>query len=472
MEKERNEQICLQTEGVEAAGPARTFGRLKAALAWLGFLGFFSVLNETVFTVSLPDIAKQFGVPPSTANWVTISFVITFGIGSAIYGRLSDMYGVKWLLVIGLCIYSGGSLLGLFAQASFPAVLAARFIQGAGASAVPAMIMVMIARYVGAGDRGKAFGVVGSLIAMGEGIGPVIGGVIADSIHWSFLFLIPVVTLVSIPFFLRALPDEPARKGKVDVPGALLLSAVIVMFTLYTTGYQWGYLAGSILLLGVFALYIHRANEPFIEPALFGKPRFVKGVLSGCMLLGTVAGFISMVPYMMREMHHLSTGLIGGGILFPGTMSVALFGAIGGRLADRRGHAFVMTLGVSMITASFLVTALFAEQTPWLTTGALVLTFGGLSFVKTVISSSVADTLEEHEAGAGMGMLNLACFLSEGIGIAIVGGMLSNRFLDFPLLPTVSQPGAFAYSNLLLVFVLVMFAGRAVYALAFDHRRR
>lgn len=471
MDKERNEQDRLQTEGAEAAGPARAFGHLPAVFAWLGFLGFFSVLNETVFTVSLPDIANQFGIPPSTANWVTISFVITFGIGSAIYGRLADMYGVKWLLVIGLCIYSGGSLLGLFAPFSFPAVIAARFIQGAGASAVPAMIMVMIARYIGPEDRGKAFGIVGSMVAMGEGIGPVIGGVVADTIHWSFLFLLPVVTLVSIPFFLRVLPHEPSRKGKVDVKGALLLSAVMAMFTLYTTGYQWGYLAGSFLLLGMFAFYIRRVEQPFIEPSLFRKPRFVKGVLTGCILLGTAAGFISMVPYMMRDVHHLSTGLIGGGILFPGTMSVAFFGVVGGRLADRRGHLFVLSLGVFLITMSFLGTALFADQTPWLMTGALVLAFGGLSFVKTAISSSVAETLEEHEAGAGMGMLNLACFLSEGIGAAIVGGLLSNSLLDFPLLPTVGQPAAFVYSNLLIVFALLVFVGRVIYSSAYGRRQ-
>ncbi|RAP31001.1 hypothetical protein C2W64_00173 [Brevibacillus laterosporus] len=282
--------------------------------------------------------------------------MIAFAIGSAVYGKISDMYGVKKLLIIGLSIYSGGSLFGLLTQASFPAVIVARVIQGAGASAVPALIMVIVARFIKAENRGKAFGMVGSMVAMGEGIGP-------------------------------------AHKGKVDVFGALLLSIGVVLFTLSTTEDKWFYMLISLVLFLIFSLY-------------------------------TVAGFISMVPYMMRDVHQLSTGMIGGGILFPGTLSVIFFGILGGNLVDKRGNKFVLYLGVFFFTLSFIVISLFVDKTPWQTSIMLILTFGGLSFVKTVISSSVAETLVSEEVGAGMGMLNLACFLSEGIGVAIVGGAI------------------------------------------------
>lgn len=454
----------------EVGLPNQTFKNVKKALAWLSFLAFFSVLNETVFNVALPDIAKQFVVPPAVANWVNTSFILSFSIGSAIYGKISDMYGIKKLLIIGLLTYSAGSLFGIFAYAYLPAIIAARFIQGAGASAVPALIMVIIARHVRSEDRGKAFGLVGSLVAVGEGMGPVIGGMIAHYVHWSFLFIIPMMTLVSIPFFLKVLPNESVSKGQIDILGVLLLSIGIVMFTLYTMQYNWIYIVISVVLFVGFSLHIRRAKEPFIELSLFRKRKFIIGVLTGCILLGTVAGFISMVPYMMRDVHQLTTVMIGSGIIFPGTMSVIVFGIIGGTLVDKRGNTFVLSLGLFLSIFSFLIISLFLDETPWLMTGMLIFTFGGLSFIKTVISNSVADSLEPEEAGAGMGMLNFACFLSEGIGIAVVGGMLTKRTLDFPLLPTVENAASFLYSNVLLVFIIVMTIGWALYTLAFRRK--
>jgi DHA2 family metal-tetracycline-proton antiporter-like MFS transporter len=250
-------------------------------------------------------------------------------------------------------MYSGGSLLGLLSQFYFAGIIAARFIQGAGASVVPALIMVIVARYIGSEDRGKAFGLVGSFVAMGEGIGPAIGGVVAHYIHWSVLFMFPMMTLLSIPFFVHALPNEDRRKGKVDFLGALLLSLGIVMVTLYTTQFQMKYILFGFVLFVGFAIHILHTEQPFIEPSLFMNRKFILGFLTGCILLGTAAGFISMVPYMMKDVHHMTTDIIGGVIIFPGSMSVILFGIVGGTLVDKRGNTFVFYLGLFLIGAIY-----------------------------------------------------------------------------------------------------------------------
>ncbi|WP_412094657.1 MFS transporter [Bacillus atrophaeus] len=447
----------------------QTFSNVKKAFVWLGFLAFFSVFNETVFNVTLPVIEKQFGVQPAAANWVNTSFILSFAIGTVIYGKISDVYGIRNLLVIGLLTYSGGSLFGILAHSYLPAIFAARFIQGAGASAVPALIMVMVARYVRSEDRGKAFGIIGSLVAMGEGIGPAIGGIIAHYVHWSLLFIIPMLTLVSMPFFLRELPNESISKSKIDTLGATLLSIGIVMFTLYTTQYNWIYIFISVFILAWFSVHIHRTKAPFIKPSVFRNKKFIIGVLTGCILLSTVAGFLSMIPYMMRDVYQLNTVMIGMGILFPGTISVIFFGIVGGILVDKRGNNFVLSIGLVLIIFSFLVISLLIDRAALLITVMLILILGGLSFVKTVISNCVAASLKPEETGTGMSMLNFACFLSEGIGIAFVGGMLTNRTLDFPLLPG-GNASSLLYSNVLLVFTVMMIIGGTLYTLVFNRK--
>lgn len=445
------------------------FQNRNLAIAWLSFLAFFSVLNETVFNVALPDIAGQFGITPALANWVNTSFILSFSVGSAVYGKISDRFGSKKLLMFGLLVYSGGSLLGFLAHMYLPALFAARFIQGIGASSVPALIMVMITRFIGPNSRGKAFGMVGSLVALGEGIGPALGGLITQYVHWSFLFMIPIMTLVVLPFLYKILPSElTVSKEKVDVAGIILLSAGILLFSIFTTHYHWISLVLSILLIGGFAYHIVRVKDPFIEPALFQNSKFIIGVVSGCILLGTTAGFLSMVPYMMRNIHQLGAGLIGSGVLLPGTMGVILFGFIGGILVDKRGNRSALTTGLFMILISFLVLSLLLDQSPWLTTGVLIAILGGLSFIKTAISNTVAESLDPANAGAGMGMLSFACFLSEGFGIAIVGGMLSQKQLAARLIH-LENPAASLYSNILLVLLIAMMLGGALYLL---HYRR
>lgn len=430
--------------------------RHNQILIWLCVLSFFSVLNEMVLNVSLPDIANDFNKSPASTNWVNTAFMLTFSIGTALYGKLSDQLGIKRLLLFGIIINCFGSVIGFVGHSFFPILILARFIQGAGAAAFPALVMVVVARYIPKENRGKAFGLIGSIVAMGEGIGPAIGGMIAHFIHWSYLLLIPMMTIITVPFLIKLLKKEVRIKGHFDIVGIILMSVGIVFFMLFTTSYNISFLIISILSFLIFVKHIRKVTEPFVEPALGKNISFIIGVLCGGLIFGTVAGFIYMVPYMMKDVHQLSTAAIGSVIIFPGTMSVIIFGYIGGLLVDRKGPLYVLTIGVTFLSVSFLIAAFFLEVTPWLLTIILVFVFGGLSFTKTVISTIVSSSLKQKEAGAGMSLLNFTSFLSEGIGIAIVGGLLSVRLLNQKLLPMDLDQSTYLYSNMLFLFTGVV----------------
>ena len=184
----------------------------KKLIPWINYLIFFTVVNETVFNVSTPKISEQFVLTPSGVSWMMTIFMVFFGIGSLIYGKLSDLYSPKGLIIIGVVIYNVGSILGFVMRFSYPWVILSRAIQGIGASAIPALVFVVIARYFEASERGKVFGTITSTVSFGIGVGPVVGGFVSGSLHWAYLFLIPLFTLISIPFFNRELPQEPRRE--------------------------------------------------------------------------------------------------------------------------------------------------------------------------------------------------------------------------------------------------------------------
>jgi MFS transporter, DHA2 family, metal-tetracycline-proton antiporter len=106
---------------------------------WLSFLIFFAVLNETVFNVSIPKIAEQFELNAAAVSWVMTTFMVFFGIGSVIYGRLADLYSLRRLIEFGTVLYCVASVFGFIVQDSYALVIVARALQAMGASAIPAL---------------------------------------------------------------------------------------------------------------------------------------------------------------------------------------------------------------------------------------------------------------------------------------------------------------------------------------------
>src|SRR5699024_6314787 len=208
-----------------------------------------------------------------------------------------------------------GSVIGFVGHSFFSLLIMARFIQGAGAAAFPALVMVVVARYIPKENRGKAFGLIGSIVAMGEGVGPAIGGMIAHYIHWSYLLLIPMITIITVPFLMKLLKKVVRIKVNFDIKGIIimsigfvffifiLLSVIILFFMFFKTSYSISFLILSLLSLLIFVKHIRKVTDPFVDPGLGKNIPFMIGVLCGGIIFGTVAGFVSMVPYMMKDVH-------------------------------------------------------------------------------------------------------------------------------------------------------------------------
>jgi MFS transporter, DHA2 family, metal-tetracycline-proton antiporter len=439
---------------------------LKKLVPWIVYLIFFAVLNETVFNVSTPKIAEQFALSPSGVSWMMTIFLVFFGIGSVIYGRLSDIFSLRRLIVVGIVIYNIGSVMGFILQSSYPLVIISRAIQGMGASAIPALIFVVVARYVESSDRGKVFGIITSTVSFGIGLGPVIGGFVSNSLHWSYLFLIPLLMLISISFLINILPEEPRRTGKVDIIGAILVASTVGFFVVYLNYSEWYYLVSfiSFLIGSIFRMQI--ATEPFIQPSLFRNVKFRNGVIVGFSLFSIVIGILFLIPLMMHEIYNFNTGQIGM-VLFPGAISSVVFGPIAGTLADRKGNSFVVVIGLALLMASMILMAFFLSISAIIITTALLLTYVGFSLFQTAMINSVSQTLPENETGVGMGLFNLIATLAGAVGVAIAGKILDGRWLDFSFLTTVTQAKGYSYSNILLLFSIIVLLGGLLYLRSF-----
>jgi MFS transporter, DHA2 family, metal-tetracycline-proton antiporter len=440
----------------------------KKLVPWISYLIFFAVLNETVFNVATPKIAEQFSLGLSGVSWIMTIFMIFFGICSIIYGKLSDLYSLKRLIVIGVVIYSVGSIIGFVFQSSYLLIIVARAVQGIGASAIPALIFVVVARYFPVAERGKIFGLITATVSFGIGLGPVIGGFVAGSLHWSFLFVIPLFTLIAIPFLRKELPEEKQGEGSVDIIGATLVGLTIGALMVYLTFSDWYYLAAFVILLAGFIISIRTTTNPFIDSSLFKNRLFRNGVIIGFSLFSIVIGVLFVIPLMLHEVHGLSTSEIGL-ILFPGAISSVVFGPIGGSLADRKGNNFVVVIGLGLLVASLILISLLMTISPWLVSASLLLLYVGFSLFQTALVNSVSQTLPVHKMGVGMGLFNLVSIISGAMGTALFGKILDGKWLAFRVFSVSSNAKTFAYCNLLILFSIVVILGGLLYLRSYQN---
>jgi len=442
----------------------------RKLVPWIIYLIFFAVLNETVFNVSTPKIAEQFRLTPSGVSWMMTIFMVLFGIGSVIFGKLSDLYALKKLILVGILLYNAGSLIGFIFQSSYPLVILSRGVQGIGASAIPALIFTAAARYFPMEERGKVFGSLTSTVSLAVGLGPVIGGFVSQSMNWADLFLIPLLVLVSIPFFNKVLPEEPRREGGVDLPGAVLLALMVGALVLGLNLGPWYYYAAFAFFTVAFLARIRTATDPFVPPDLFTNTRFRDGVGVGLLLFSVVLGVLFLVPLMLHEVHGLGTRAIGM-VLFPGAISSVFCGPYAGNLADRKGNPFVLALGLSFLAAGIIVMGFWLRISFYVVGACLLLVYVGFSLFQTALMNSVSQTLPEKETGIGMGVFNLVAVISGALGTAVVGKILGGKWLENLAPPFLNQGAGLAYSDILLIFSVIVFLGGALYLRSYGEKR-
>lgn len=445
-------------------------GPRQPLVRWLSFLIFFAVLNETVFNVSTPTIAAEFGLSAATVSWVMTIFMVFFGIGSVVYGRLADLYSLRRLIEFGTCLYCVASVAGFLMRDSYALVVLARAVQAMGASAIPALCFVVIARSIPVEGRGAVFGFITSVISVSIGIGPVLGGFVSGHMHWSILFLMPLPTLVALPALRRLLPLEARRPGSIDLIGAFLVSATVGLLVLSLNLMEPVWLISLGVAALALGLWMAFAKEPFIDPRLFANRGFRNGVVVGTVLFSVVFGVFFLIPLMLARLHGVGTDQIGL-LLFPGAISAVYFGPYAGVLADRRGSPFVVGIGVLLLAGSMVASAVLLGFSPWVMLVTMIGTYVGFTMFQTAMVNTVSQTLRPEESGIGMGIFNLISIVAGALGTTLVGRTLDGLWLDTGLVSLARNAEAFVYSDVLLGLALLVLAGGQLYRHTFLPRR-
>ncbi len=430
---------------------------------------FFSVLNGMMFNVAIPEIAREFDLLPSEVSWVMTGYILLFGLGSLVYGRLADQRSVRGLITLGLVLLNAGSLVG-FVSTSYPMVIAARLIQASGGAAIPALAMLVATKYMPSESRGKVLGIIASTVALAAGTGPILGGFVAAALNWRYLFLMTLVTILAIPSLRKMLPDETGEDTRFDVAGSVLVGLGLASLLFAFTQGRWWLILPGLALLVLFIARQERTEVPLVPPQVYRNRLFRNTAAITFLAIGSTFAMLFMTPLMLSAVNGLGVFDIGLA-LFPGALSAALMGTVGGHLLDRKGSAFVATIGLVLAILGYLLLSTFAGGPVPLVAAVLVVGYVGFAFLQSSLPHTASSTLPPEMTGVGMGFYNLVFFMSGAFSASVVGRVLDVHRGSFCINPLAACAPGWAYSNIYLGLAALSAAALVLYLITFRGKR-
>jgi EmrB/QacA subfamily drug resistance transporter len=428
----------IPTVATPAAPARRTNSTMLVVYLALGGLSF-AVLQSMV-APALSTIGTDLGVSTGDVSWILTAYLLSASVLTPILGRLGDMVGKRRILIIVLVLLLAGTLLAALAP-NLTVLIVARAMQGAAGAVMPLSIGI-VRDELPKEKIGVTIGILSAIFGVGAGVGIVAAGPIVENLTWHWLFWLPLVLIViALLGVIFGMKESPVKKpGRLDVVGALVLSASLVALLLaISEGQNWGWgSAGTIGLLafGAVALVAFvfielRVAEPLIDMRLMK----IRGVWSAN-ILALVFGFAMfgtfvLVPTLLQLPAATGYGFgktasEAGIFLLPTVLMMVVFGPIAGALVRKVGAKPPMLLGALFVTAAFVLPAI-AHGEIWQVVVSGLLTGAGIGLAFAAMSNAIIESVPAVQTGESIGVNTIARTIGSSIGTAVIAALISSH---------------------------------------------
>lgn len=407
---------------------------------------FISVLDQSATSIVIPKISNHFGADIPTAQWLAIGYMLSVSALMMPAGALTNKLGTKTAWIWGLIAFTIASMIAV-ASVSFSMVLAAKIFMGIGAAVIQANGMAMIARAFPDSERGKAVGLHMTVVGIGAIGGPVIGGIIDSLIGWRAIFaFVALFSLIAIAAACLVLKsnDNSNNSGeeRFDWLGmffsaaGLVLAMLVITFAQELGWFSWEILSGlgmSVVLFGSFIIWEKKVVNPILPLFLFKSTAFSIGATTRFVSFVASSATFFLMPFFLVAGLGMST-MTAAWYLLPGSLGMALFGPISGKLSDKMGTRIPGFLGLIISAISlFIFASLKLDSNLVLVAIASGLSGMGGSIFMAPNSSAIMGSAGRSHYGIVSAFLNLNRNTAHVVGIAIptavvVGVMTSLGF--------------------------------------------
>ncbi len=387
-------------------------------------------IDGSVINVALPAMAMDFGTDTGTIAWVIITYLLMMAGLLLVFGKIADRGFIRRVFLAGFVIFTLGSVACGIAP-SLEVLLAARLVQGAGASMIAAVAPLICVRYLPAPMLGMALGVIAATASIGFAAGPAIGGILTQALSWHWIFLINIpIGILGTLFAARVIPPDVrgVAARSFDRTGALLLFSAMVLLTFALIGmaarglFDPVILACSALCLLCTILFAERelrVPEPFLNIRIFAAWKF-SAILTALLIINAVfMGIFYLLPfYLVTE---IGADLTTSGLyLLVPPLVIALVSVPFGRWSDlhgRRVFTIAASLGIVLACATFAI--LSAERGVFSLLAGLIILGLAYGIAAGPFGGRVIECAPKGEMGTASSLMVTAIYFGGVLGTAI-----------------------------------------------------
>ncbi|WP_241005221.1 DHA2 family efflux MFS transporter permease subunit [Nocardioides sp. zg-1228] len=406
-------------------GHGRLIGLLVAS-------AFVVILNETIMSVALPDLMREFDVQATTAQWLTTAFLLTMAVVIPITGWLLTRFPLRTVFVAAMASFSTGTLVAALAPV-FPMLVAGRVVQAVGTALMMPLLITTILNVVDERRRGQTMGTISIVISVAPAIGPTISGIVLDQLSWRWMFWIVLpIALLSLALGAAWVRNvtEP-RDVPVDVLSVVLsalafggliygLSSIGESATGHTPVPVWLPLVlGGLALVTFVARQLRLRDRALLDLRAFRVRAFSVAVLLVAVSMMALFGTLILIPLYLQNVLGLSV-LNTGLLLLPGGLTMGLLAPIVGRLFDRVGPRPLVAPGAALVSAALWgMTTLDAGTGQATVVGLHVLMSVGLALMFTPLLTSALGSLPPQLYSHGSAIVSTLQQVAGAAGTAL-----------------------------------------------------
>jgi MFS family permease len=399
---------------------------------WSGLLLVMITFASASVAVILPEVVVGLHVSAATGAWVISAYMLVLAVCTGLYGRLSDIFGIRGPLVAGTCVLAAGSVLAALAP-SFGVLMVARVVQAVGAASLPSLVITATERLFAATLRERALATVTGLgVAVGS-VGPLIGGTVAHVAGWRVALALPVIGMLAIVPVWRWLPTHGSG-ARVDVVGALfvVLVAAGVVVLLQAPGADWPAVPIGLasLAVGLPLLRRHVLRRPagFVPLEVARDRTMLVLTIAASTVPSTWFALMLILPITLAGMGWSAWQV--GLAMTPSALSGLLSSRVTPGLVGRWGPVRCMVWCCVVAALSLALCAVGLQlshvwATPLLLVLASFLTTGFAATCQSALISLVGKRFDLEVRGAAMGISTLVFLLGAAFGAAAQGGLSS-----------------------------------------------
>lgn len=393
-------------------------------------ISYFMILldNSIVFT-STVKIAADLSLSASELSWVTNAYALTFGGLLMIGGRSGDIFGRRNVFLIGLVIFSIGSLLvGLSTNGLM--IIAMRALQGIGSAILAPTTLALLMDSYRDQMRTRAIVYYGATGGLGASIGLVVGGLIASYASWRWVFLLNVpVGILMIVLTLKYIPASKKVEGKLDWLGSILsvLGITALVYGINGASHPVPMVMTGILLLILFVWQEKLSKHPITPLKLFKDRERSSAYIARFFFLGAMISYFFLTPQAMQQVYHFTPLMAAVGFL-PETLPQFIFATLVSRLNEKFTNTQILIAGTVITLAGLVFAAVVGIQAGywWSVAIPMVIIGIGQGFTLSPLTVAGVANTDREIAGSDSGVVNMVHQIGSSVGLSIITALTAN----------------------------------------------